>query len=140
MKFQMKNKAITIIAAIAFLLHALVPFYASYQIPTENHAKQMSSLFGDKVMLCTAEGFKLVSWEDLLGGKEHPKPHKQYQCPLCYFAAHGQGIQPDNSNAFAATQSIKQHTLIFSLNDESLSRESLWRKLRMRSPPFSFAV
>lgn len=140
MKFPTKNRIIAIFATAAFLLHALLPFFAVYQVPTSQDAKNMASLFGDKVLLCTAEGFKLVSWKDLLNGKQEHKPHKQYQCALCYVAAHGQGIKPEHSGFVSAPLPIKQHAFLFSLDAETLSRESLWRKLRTRSPPVSFAV
>lgn len=140
MKFWLKNRVATIVAAVALLLHALLPFYASYQLPTGGDTKQMSSLFGDRVLLCTAEGFKLVSWEDLLSGKENPKPHKQYQCPLCYVAAHGQGIKPDHSSFVAVPLPITQHAVPFLLDAETFSSDAHWRKLRTRSPPLSLVA
>lgn len=140
MRFWLKNEAVTIVAAVALLLHTLLPFYATYQMPTSSNAKQISSLFGDKVLLCTAEGFKLVSWKDLLSGTEHPKPHKQYQCPLCYVAAHGQGIKPDYANFITFPLPIRQHLFLFALNTDRFLSETHWRKLRTRSPPLSLVA
>lgn len=78
------------ITLLAFLLNAVLPFFAVYDVPTHQaFAKEMSSLFGEKVLICTGEGFKWVKWEDLQSGKEKHNPDSHYKCPLCYLAAHG---------------------------------------------------
>lgn len=77
---------------LAFILNALLPFYASYGLPA-SHAQagavQTPSAFGDKILLCTVEGFKWVNLQDLASGKQIPKPHPDYKCPVCYALAHG---------------------------------------------------
>lgn len=90
-----RAKYIARIALFAFLLNAILPFFAVYNVSKHdisNHqawAKEISPLFGEKVLICTGDGFKWVKWEDLQGGKEkHPSP-SHYQCALCYAAAHG---------------------------------------------------
>ncbi|TAE33149.1 MAG: hypothetical protein EAY65_05605 [Alphaproteobacteria bacterium] len=136
----MKNRAVIFVAAVALLLHTLLPFYASYHVPTSSDAQQLSSLFGDKVLLCTADGFKLFNWDDVLSGKEHPKPNTYYKCPLCYVAAHDHAITP-NYSSFVSVASLNTHyAFLFSLENTPLSSEVLWRKLRTRSPPFSFVA
>jgi hypothetical protein len=78
----------SLLTAIAFLINVMLPFYAVYNIPQAS-AKEASSLFGDKILICTADGFKWFSWQDLQSGKEQPKPHSQFKCPVCYVAVHG---------------------------------------------------
>ncbi len=78
------------ITLLAFLLNVLLPFFAVYDV--SNHqafAKEKSSLFGEKVLICTGDGFKWVKWEDLQRDKEKHNPPSHYQCALCYVAAHG---------------------------------------------------
>ncbi|TAF75273.1 MAG: hypothetical protein EAZ52_06920 [Alphaproteobacteria bacterium] len=132
----MKNRAFIIVAAVALLVHTLLPFYASYHVPTQ----QISSLFGDKVLLCTADGFKIFSWDDLRNGKEQPKPNTHYKCPLCYVAAHDHAITPNYSNFVAVASLITHYAFLFCLENIAPSHEALWRKLRTRSPPFSFVA
>ena len=80
---------------IAFLVNVTLPYAVGYVAPqatSEQVADQeLASLLGDKILICTSEGFKWVSWEDVQSGKEQPKPHTQFQCALCYLAAHGVG-------------------------------------------------
>lgn len=96
MKKAEKIKYFLVITLVAFLMNTLLPFFAVYNLPQavaseqeQSSAKEMASLFGEKVLICTSEGFKWVSGTDLQSGKEKPKPHPQYKCPLCYVAAHG---------------------------------------------------
>lgn len=74
------------IALLALLLNAFIPFFATYHAGNVSPETQEASLFGDKVLLCTAEGFKWVKIADMQNGKT---PRSHYQCPLCYLAAHG---------------------------------------------------
>jgi len=78
------------ITLLAFLLNVILPFLAVYNVPTADAlAKQASSSFGEKVLICTLTGFKWVTWEDLQNGSEEHAPHPDYKCALCYLAAHG---------------------------------------------------
>lgn len=116
----------------ALLLHLLLPFFAAYQIPAAAQA-QMTSPFGDKILLCTAEGFRWVKWEDLQSGKEKPQPHKQYRCPLCYTAAQGQGINPVPEGL--VLRDVSLFTNVAHKTEIIFSRQIYWQKLRSRSPP-----
>ncbi len=81
--------------ALAVMLHALMPFYATYRPASHNAATapaaQVSSLLGDRILLCTASGFALVSLKDLLSGKAPVKPHNALMCALCYVSASDMG-------------------------------------------------
>lgn len=90
-------RSIYVVTLLAFLLNALLPFYALYSVEAaqsallaQQQAKQTqdeASLFGDKVFICTADGFKWVSWAELQNSQKQPKEHPQYKCALCYVAA-----------------------------------------------------
>ena len=90
----MKKATITHIALLAFAMNVMLPFFAIYNLPAASahessvsNAEDLASLFGDKVLICTPDGFKWVSWKDLNNGKEHP--HSEFKCPLCYVGAQG---------------------------------------------------
>lgn len=70
----------------AFLVHALLPFFAVYDaIPLNTH--EIASVFGEKILICTENGFEFVSVDEL--GHQPAKPHTDYKCALCYVAAKG---------------------------------------------------
>ena len=70
--------------ALSIALNTLLPFFATYSDTTPPSG--LASIFGEKVLICTSEGFTWVKLEDLLAGKSPAKPHKSYFCPLCYIA------------------------------------------------------
>ncbi len=82
-----KLRQVLFITLIAFIFNAIVPFFAVYNLPTGNaEANELSSVFGDKILICTDDGFKLVSLTDLKNGRELPKHSSKYECALCYVA------------------------------------------------------
>ncbi len=78
-----RSRSIALLLAVAVVFSAMLPFFATYseKAPTSG----LASLFGEKVLICTSEGFKWAKWEDLQAGKA-PKSYKNYSCPLCYLA------------------------------------------------------
>lgn len=90
-----RKNGLGLIIALAVMLHALMPFFATYQPASHNaatlSAAKMTSLFGDKILICTASGFALVSIKDLLSGKAPVKPHNGLMCALCYMGASDMG-------------------------------------------------
>lgn len=79
----MTQRRLAFFLVLALLVQALLPFAATYHVAERN-----TSIFGDKVLLCTAEGFRWVSWEELQQQETAPESHGQYQCGACYLAAH----------------------------------------------------
>ena len=85
----------------AFIFSVLTPFFATYNTASAAtmDAKEMSSFFGDKVLICSSDGFKFVTWKELAEGKHHDE-NQQFKCPLCYVAVHGVKATP-HANAIA---------------------------------------
>lgn len=89
------KKWLGLLLAIAFTFNALMPFFADYsQAHKSNPLKayvsasmKLASVFGEKILICTENGFALVSIKDLLAGKIPVKPHKSFLCALCFIAA-----------------------------------------------------
>lgn len=136
MKPSFKNGMFPILAAVALLVHTLLPFYAVYQLPAQPaNASRMAALFGEKVLICTADGFRWVRWEDLLSGKEKPKQHKQYQCPVCYVTANGQGVAPTLAKTVPVAVPVVPGTIGYSVASRITAAEQEWQQRLTRSPP-----
>jgi len=67
---------------LALVFNLLLPFFASYGIGLAQASEQ--NPFGNKVLLCTSEGYKWVSLENLPGQAPAPDSSKHYECPLCF--------------------------------------------------------
>lgn len=89
-----KHRWIGLALAVALAFNTLLPFFAVYSNSITSSVaapSTLASLFGEKVLICTGDGFALVKWTDLLAGKTPVKQHKSYFCPLCYIAANAIG-------------------------------------------------
>ncbi len=136
---RQKNRFISCLSAAALLLYTLLPFFAIYQLPANITTASSPAPFGDKILLCTAEGFRLVSWADLVSGKEKPKPHHEYRCPLCYMAAHGQLSKPDlQTGAITAQLHSFQPVYFYPSSHRPIPAEQRWQQSLTRSPPTPF--
>ncbi len=90
-----KARYFYLLLLVAFLLNVMLPFVAVYdtQQALASHSEQsssnsnLSSLLGDKILICTSSGFKWVSWDDLQQDNNQTQSHSKYQCALCYLAA-----------------------------------------------------
>ena len=122
-------------------MNAMLPFLAAYAAPqtlapqlASSRSADMTSLFGDSVLICTAEGFKWVSWEDVQTGKERPEPHSTYQCALCYKAGH-------DSKYIAAPQLVAEvcyghaHYISYYHTDITMTSQLAGYRFRTRAPP-----
>lgn len=63
---------------LAFVFNLLLPLFASYSI-----SLAQASGTGNKVLLCTAEGYKWVSLEIPTEQAPAPDSTQHYKCPLC---------------------------------------------------------
>ena len=95
MKGILQHRCIASFMLLAFLVHSLIPFYAVYNLPqisdeTSTEApEELASFFGDKILICTSDGFQWVTWDELKNRKHAPEPHSDYECALCYASANG---------------------------------------------------
>lgn len=75
---------------IAFLFSAVVPFFAVYELPqTDSQQETLASLFGDKILICTENGFEWMSLADAQGGKLPHKRDSHLKCAMCFVTAKG---------------------------------------------------
>ncbi len=85
-------------ALLAVLLGNLLPFFGSGNlgaqarqtiaaIEASDKAEETADLLGEKVLICTANGFKWVTWKELAEQGQVPQRHQIPQCPLCVLYA-----------------------------------------------------
>ena len=79
---------VTYIALLAFLLNVVLPFFAVYNVPHATALAQNSAIFGEKILICTSDGFRWATWQEIQQKDGHSSA-SHYKCPLCYLAAHG---------------------------------------------------
>lgn len=120
--------------AAALLFQILLPFAAVYHAPTGLDAAGSAFSFNGKIILCTPDGFKLVSLEDLRNGREKPATHEEFQCPLCYLAVH-QGIRQRIADLAAAPPPVTAHIAFFPASVALHALAAYWRKPLSRAPP-----
>ncbi len=90
-----KHRWLVLVLALLMACAGVLPFAANYA--PQAHAgvsqaeKFTTSLFGDKILICTGDGFALVSRADLASGKSPVKQHKGFACAICYLNASGLG-------------------------------------------------
>lgn len=140
MKTSKRIRYISAITLFMFFINVMLPFYAVYDIPKalaseQLDANQNASLFGEKILICTAEGFKLVSLADLQSGKEQPKKHPQYKCALCYVAAHGTKHMLDVQEVEHIYYGYYQ-PIAYSLSSVYAVSQLYSRGFNTRAPPF----
>ncbi len=126
---------IAAVALIAFLLNALLPFFAVYNLPSPPSVKQADALFGEKILICTGDGFKWVTWKELLKERRHQSA-SHYKCPLCYLAAHGlKDFTQPPAIAFNATISGGSASIMHS--GAFFRPTAVWSPFASRAPPIS---
>ena len=84
-----KQRWLGLALAASIALATLLPFFATYGHVSA--PSKLTSIFGEKILICTGDGFAWVKWSDLLAGKTPVKQDKKLLCPLCYLATHALG-------------------------------------------------
>lgn len=138
MKKAIKFRYITLITVIAFLMNVMLPFFAVYNvskaIASDSTDETTSSIFGEKLLICTADGFKLVPLEDLQNGKEKPTPHSDFECALCYVSAQGaKDFAPVQETKFIYHRNVQY--ISYSFNETQISSSVLSHRFFTRGPP-----
>lgn len=136
----LRFRHITILTIIALLISVIVPFFAVYNLQgggdNAEQESELSALFGDKILICTADGFKWVSIADLETNQEQPEPHHDYKCGICYLAANGlQDIITSDAAieiAYAITPSNLSYGFVYVFVDNNTFKNSF----QTRAPPF----
>lgn len=142
MRVKRNLSSYALITLLAFVLHAVMPFFALYDLsPTSvtQAEKNGFSFFGEKLFICTSDGFRWVDAKDLASGKAHPKPHSDYKCPLCYVAAQA-GKTITTVSVLYTTVSTASHTVLFYPAVTYGSSVFLPGAQQPRAPPFPLSA
>lgn len=84
------RKFVCQLTLIAFLFGAVMPFFALYESQLAHaEASELAALYGDKLFICTENGFEWVDVADLAGGKHSPERKSHVQCALCVVSGGG---------------------------------------------------
>jgi len=128
-----KNKYFGLILALTIAFSTLLPFFATYNTVAPS---KLASLLGEKILICTGDGFALVNRADLQSGKAPIKPHKDFVCPLCYVAANGVGVAllPATTIFLALEKNIG---LSFFSSYQRVLKPLTYSASSPRAPPFS---
>lgn len=75
---------------MAMVMNSSLSFFSPYSVPSANANEQesVSSVFGDKILICTKYGFKWVSSQELEKEKHKQKNNDHYKCATCYVVAY----------------------------------------------------
>jgi hypothetical protein len=122
-------------------MNVLLPFYAVYTLPAANASdsaistQHLNALFGDKILICTEQGFQWVDVDALEKGEAKPPLHKQLKCPVCYASAFGvkDGIVP-----LKPVIELRERVAVvqpFILADESFPPQWRGHSIASRAPP-----
>jgi len=83
-----KTRFLLALALLAFVTNVLMPFYAvSGGLLSANFTANASSLFGEKILICTSAGYQWVSlsyFEDAPDTEPEDQHNSYLKCPLCY--------------------------------------------------------
>lgn len=134
MKLLRRNRFVPTLTAMALLLQVMLPFFATYQVPARANTGSLTSLYGEKILICTGNGLRFVNLQDLLNGKAKQQPDKKYKCPLCYVAVHGKCVGTAPALAALAPPEAPA-TTIYPAARTPVARDLAWQRLRTRSPP-----
>lgn len=113
MKKAVKTRILSFLMILTFLGNVFLPYFAVYNVQQAQAYEQSgsSSLFGEKILICTVGGFKWVTWNELkqefeLAENVPLEPSQQhYECPTCYVSAHA------TKHFLPATNIVFSHTL-----------------------------
>lgn len=80
---------IGIVTGFGYMLSLLLPFFATYNTANlqANDEGLFAALTGGKILICTVNGYELVSPGDVGDGKH--EPNEDFKCGLCVLAANG---------------------------------------------------
>lgn len=94
----LNRKILIAVTLVALLFQLTIPFFAFYPAGANafSQKQQIDSIFGDKVFICTAEGFRWISSAELMELNNTPStPHdQQIECALCFLHAKTAATKP----------------------------------------------
>jgi len=81
------RKIVSILIIYAIVANAVFIAMPKNAVANDINAAEMTRLFGEKVFICTPDGYKWVKWSELEKEQNHPK--KNTKCSLCLVSCSG---------------------------------------------------
>ncbi len=127
------------VTLFAFILSATIPFLAVYNTTTlSSDLSNAPAIFGDKIIICTENGFKLVSIESLADDHHStPTEHTNFQCALCYIAAQ-QMHYVDPTILHSTVAYLDSHSISYVRPNSTSIISYRYTLADSRAPPTSF--
>ena len=120
----------------AFVVQLLVPFFAVYGVSASHVQAALANpeMFGDKVLICTSNGFEYVSWESLAEDENiRNSQHKNMKCPTCYVQAKAMDVP---QQLHVPSYDIPTAQRIAIIHDACVAN-NVARNLHVRGPPIA---
>lgn len=133
-------RTIALLTFVAFFVNVTLPFFAVYDVSAavataQAETEQNSTFFGDKILICTDDGFKFISVKELQEGHDQPKQHPQYECAMCYVAAHGtKHLMTTAEVAFVRYEHAQQ--VVYNISHDVTVSQFSSHSFQTRAPPF----
>lgn len=125
----MKPKAFTFFLSIMICVAALMPFFAHYGVGEAS----ASNLFGDKILICSSEGYKWIDASELDDEDVANSQNGGQKCPIC--SAHANNIHPTSASPYVLANPVEYSLKSFvEINDLQGSLVK-YRPFASRAPP-----
>lgn len=89
---------------MAFVFNLLLSFFIPYSLSPSQASDEdsLASLIGDKILICTLNGYKWVSLSELQGGESTPQTELHFKCPLCFLQVDKPETIPSDHSVLAS--------------------------------------
>ena len=149
MRKTYKDNNLIWLLLVAFLLNVVTPAYAlsefqqagveqAYERVSEQTGEAgfsaTASLLGDKILICTGNGFKWISLSDPQDAPPN-EVHPQFKCPLCYVSAHDLKIPLISQVLAIADVPVLVSAVVYAAPKKSPTSQRISRGFLTRAPP-----
>jgi len=126
---QIKNRhrrSIVYTMLLAFVFNLLLSFFVPYSLSSAQASAEdsLASLIGDKVLLCTLNGYKWVSLSELQAGESEPGTEPHFKCPLCFLQLDKPETIPSDYSVLASVSPSYQFSRYSGTATES--QKTIW--------------
>lgn len=130
MRNRRKNDSLLCaLVAFALVLNSALPFFALGKLPQPS---AVDKLYGDKILICTSDGFKFVDKDKVFGEQHVQKKH----CQFCYFNAAFQPGTPSAPQIATAVSGGVISKSLFGFGGQQLQNQLLATNHSTRAPPY----
>lgn len=125
------SRNLAFMLALTLVLNAALPLFALAKMP-DMKADAYDLIYGNKMVVCTSDGFKIVDTKDVFDDQHKEKKH----CQSCYFNATFQPSAPDAPEVASAAFGGVIARSLFGFGGQQLQNQLYSSNLNNRAPPF----